>query len=51
MGTKNDSTGNFIDTANSYQGGQSEEWIGDWMKKRGNRDQIGKPGFKLHGLQ
>jgi aryl-alcohol dehydrogenase-like predicted oxidoreductase len=34
--------GNFIDTANNYQGEESEEWIGDWMKKRGNRDQIGK---------
>ncbi|KJK80453.1 Norsolorinic acid reductase [Metarhizium anisopliae BRIP 53293] len=32
--------GNFIDTANSYQFEQSETWIGEWMKKRGNRDQM-----------
>jgi len=32
--------GNFIDTANNYQKGESERWVGDWMKKRGNRDQM-----------
>ncbi|EIM85932.1 Aldo/keto reductase [Stereum hirsutum FP-91666 SS1] len=32
--------GNFIDTANDYQEGSSEEFIGEWMEKRGNRDQI-----------
>lgn len=32
--------GNFIDTANNYQGGQSEAWLGDWMQERGNRDQM-----------
>jgi aryl-alcohol dehydrogenase-like predicted oxidoreductase len=32
--------GNFIDTANNYQGEESEQWIGEWMKKRGNRDQM-----------
>ncbi|TPX34513.1 hypothetical protein SmJEL517_g02846 [Synchytrium microbalum] len=32
--------GNFIDTANSYQMGQSEEWVGDWMSARKNRDQM-----------
>ncbi|KAH8805048.1 NADP-dependent oxidoreductase domain-containing protein [Xylogone sp. PMI_703] len=32
--------GNFIDTANNYQKGQSEQWIGEWMKKRGVRDQM-----------
>ncbi|RDL29997.1 Aryl-alcohol dehydrogenase (NADP(+)) [Venustampulla echinocandica] len=32
--------GNFIDTANVYQNGQSEEWIGEWMQKSGNRDEI-----------
>jgi aryl-alcohol dehydrogenase-like predicted oxidoreductase len=32
--------GNFIDTANAYQYGQSEEWVGEWMKARGNRDEI-----------
>lgn len=32
--------GNFIDTANSYQNGQSEVWVGEWMQQRKNRDQI-----------
>lgn len=32
--------GNFIDTANAYQAGQSEQWLGEWMKQRGNRDEI-----------
>ncbi|KAF9557285.1 aryl-alcohol dehydrogenase [Agrocybe pediades] len=32
--------GNFIDTANSYQDGASEEFIGAWMEARGNRDQV-----------
>jgi aryl-alcohol dehydrogenase-like predicted oxidoreductase len=32
--------GNFIDTANNYQNEQSETWIGEWMKERGNRDSI-----------
>lgn len=32
--------GNFIDTANAYQCEESEEWIGEWMEKRGNRDQM-----------
>lgn len=32
--------GNFIDTANGYQAGQSEIWVGEWMASRGNRDQI-----------
>ncbi|KAI9069422.1 Aldo/keto reductase [Trametes sanguinea] len=35
-----DNGGNFIDTANGYQDGQSEEWVGEWMKKRDNRDEI-----------
>ncbi|KAK4174177.1 putative oxidoreductase [Triangularia setosa] len=35
-----DSGGNFIDTANAYQKEQSEKWIGEWMVKRGNRDQM-----------
>jgi len=35
-----ESGGNFIDTANNYQREDSEKWIGEWMKKRGNRDQI-----------
>ncbi|KAF8511397.1 NADP-dependent oxidoreductase domain-containing protein [Gautieria morchelliformis] len=32
--------GNFIDTANSYQDETSEKFIGDWMGKRGIRDQM-----------
>lgn len=32
--------GNFIDTANGYQAGQSEMWVGEWMKERGVRDEI-----------
>jgi len=32
--------GNFIDTANNYQGEESEMWIGEWMKKRKNRDEM-----------
>lgn len=32
--------GNFIDTANNYQFQESEKWLGEWMKKRGNRDEM-----------
>ncbi|GKT80107.1 norsolorinic acid reductase [Colletotrichum tofieldiae] len=32
--------GNFIDTANNYQFEESEAWIGEWMKKKGVRDQM-----------
>ncbi|EIM83812.1 Aldo/keto reductase [Stereum hirsutum FP-91666 SS1] len=32
--------GNFVDTANNYQDEVSEEWVGEWMEQRGNRDQI-----------
>lgn len=32
--------GNFIDTANNYQNEESETWIGEWMKERGNRDRM-----------
>lgn len=32
--------GNFIDTANNYQSEESEKWLGEWMKARGNRDQM-----------
>ena len=35
-----DAGGNFIDTANNYQNEQSEQWIGEWMAKRKNRDQL-----------
>ncbi|KAG0692633.1 NADP-dependent oxidoreductase domain-containing protein [Suillus ampliporus] len=32
--------GNFIDTANNYQNGSSEEIIGEWAEQRGIRDQL-----------
>jgi hypothetical protein len=35
-----DNGGNFIDTANNYQGEESETWIGEWMAERGNRDEM-----------
>jgi hypothetical protein len=39
--------GNFIDTANNYQFQESESWIGEWMQKRGVRDQMGLSTFPL----
>lgn len=32
--------GNFIDTANAYQNGQSEQFIGEWMEKTGRRNEM-----------
>ncbi|KAL5324869.1 hypothetical protein ACEPPN_005988 [Leptodophora sp. 'Broadleaf-Isolate-01'] len=32
--------GNFIDTANGYQDGESEEWLGEWLTARGCRDEM-----------
>jgi len=32
--------GNFIDTANRYQEEQSEQWTGEWMAARRNRDEM-----------
>lgn len=32
--------GNFIDTANQYQLGQSEEWLGEWFESRGDRGEM-----------
>ncbi|KAK4124487.1 Aldo/keto reductase [Parathielavia appendiculata] len=32
--------GNFIDTSNNYQFEESETRIGNWMRKRNNRDQM-----------
>ncbi|XP_052762700.1 1-deoxyxylulose-5-phosphate synthase YajO-like [Mya arenaria] len=32
--------GNFIDTANIYANGQSESFIGSWMKKKQNREDV-----------
>src|SRR5450432_4720534 len=40
--------GNFIDTANVYNDGRSEEVIGEWMKERGVRDRI-VLSTKVHG--
>ncbi|PWY67225.1 sterigmatocystin biosynthesis dehydrogenase stcV [Aspergillus sclerotioniger CBS 115572] len=40
MDTFFENGGNFIDSANAYHDGQSEQWIGEWMKQRGNRDQM-----------
>lgn len=37
LDTYYDLGGNFIDTANSYQDGQSEQWIGEWMQKTPER--------------
>lgn len=39
--------GNFIDTANNYQFEESEQWIGEWMKKRDNRDQMGEYSWRF----
>lgn len=35
-----DAGGNVIDTANGYQGGTSEEWLGKFIAQRGGRDRI-----------
>lgn len=35
-----DHGGNFVDTADMYTGGSSEKFIGDFMKKRKNREEI-----------
>ena len=32
--------GNFIDTSNTYNSEDSERLIGEWMDKRGNRDEM-----------
>ncbi|KAH6850570.1 NADP-dependent oxidoreductase domain-containing protein [Chaetomium sp. MPI-CAGE-AT-0009] len=32
--------GNFIDTANTYQDGESEVWLGEWMADRKLRDRL-----------
>jgi len=52
--------GNFIDTADSYASGRSESMIGQWMRARGNREEmvvatkVGKsaehPGVKARAL-
>lgn len=35
-----DEGGNFIDTADLYSGGESEAWIGEFMKESSSRDEI-----------
>lgn len=40
--------GNFIDTANVYNNGQSEAIIGDWLASSGKRDEI-VLSTKVHG--
>lgn len=40
LDTYYDLGGNFIDTATMYQGGQSEQWIGEWMQKTGRRSEM-----------
>jgi aryl-alcohol dehydrogenase-like predicted oxidoreductase len=35
-----DNGGNFIDTANFYQAENSEKWLGEWIAKRENRDEL-----------
>ncbi|KAI0168835.1 norsolorinic acid reductase [Hypoxylon sp. FL1284] len=47
--------GNFIDTANTYQDEQSETWVGEWLEKRGVRDQMViatkyTSGFRQHAM-
>jgi aryl-alcohol dehydrogenase-like predicted oxidoreductase len=32
--------GNFLDTADAYGEGRSEQIVGDWMRQRGNRDRM-----------
>lgn len=32
--------GNFLDTANGYQGGESETWLGELLKEHGDRDRL-----------
>lgn len=58
LDTYYDLGGNFIDTANSYHSGESEEWLGEWLEKTGRREEmviatkysmnskVGQPGQK-----
>lgn len=48
--------GNFIDTSNVYNSEDSECLIGEWMEKRGNRDQMVvatkyTAGYRLHNIE
>lgn len=40
LDTYYDLGGNFIDTANAYHSGQSEQWIGEWMARTGRRSEM-----------
>ncbi|KAL7751181.1 hypothetical protein RI367_003386 [Sorochytrium milnesiophthora] len=40
MDTYYEAGGNFIDTADNYQDGESEQWVGEWMELRKNREEI-----------
>jgi aryl-alcohol dehydrogenase-like predicted oxidoreductase len=40
LDTYYDSGGNWVDVASNYQDGQSEYIVGEWMKRRGNRDDM-----------
>lgn len=40
LDTYYDLGGNFIDTANSYHSGESEEWLGEWLEKTGRREEM-----------
>ncbi|ODN84133.1 hypothetical protein L202_00142 [Cryptococcus amylolentus CBS 6039] len=40
LDTYHEAGGNFIDLASNYQDGQSEMIVGEWMEKRGIRDEI-----------
>ncbi|KAF9479932.1 Aldo/keto reductase [Pholiota conissans] len=40
LDTYYDNGGNFIDTANNYQDGTSELFIGEWAEQRGIRDRL-----------
>jgi aryl-alcohol dehydrogenase-like predicted oxidoreductase len=47
-----DAGGNVIDTANAYQGGRSEEIVGDYLKRTGRRQQVilaTKAGYGAEG--
>lgn len=40
IGAYLDAGGNMIDTADCYQGGQSEERVGDYLRRSGRRDHV-----------
>jgi len=52
IGAYLDLGGNVLDTADGYQEGQSEEWIGDWFRRTGRRGEVvvaTKYGFATQG--